>query len=209
MRNHSIRHTDSKHIEQQPQEWEEILRDVTVERDRHEVLFDPATAASTNPPFTLQELQRDCGIEEQEQDRMKQAELLRCIIRKKLRGKMQKCMEFLLNAGYGPRKIARKLNLSEDTIRRYIAKSIRIIKECISEEGKTGMIPAPSGKRPRLRVSILALDTQSERNKFLHFVNENQILHLSYRGNEMFREILAVYSIGKSRNRLSRKEKTA
>jgi len=180
----------------QPPEWEELLKDVTIERDYHEIPYDPAYLAvmeqAENPLG-------DMGRREESgrQDTSMQIETVREIVRRKLRGHPQQCILRILDTGAGIPHIAKELRISEDTARRSVQKGIQIIKECLDLSTKKDF-PVRKGKRPAIRAALFFLDTPAERQEFQEFLNQYPVLHISYRGESLFREALILYKTGKS-----------
>ncbi len=180
--------------EQQPQEWEEILKDVTVYRDRHEIPFDPLILPILEERYHLPDLQQisdsdeSCFVLDRDLDRIRQA------IDRKLRGKTKSCILLSMLTGWSHARIGTILGLSKDTVRRHLDAAVEMLKEFFRESSERSF-PRFHRSRKILRAAIFPLDTNEERKKFQDFVNENIVLHLAYDTDEDFREAMVVYMI--------------
>ncbi|MGI6455329.1 MAG: hypothetical protein ACOX5R_06850 [bacterium] len=184
--------------DRQPEEWEELLKDVTVERNFRERTIDPQVllAIQGQINFTdLMELRPD-WVSQQELGH--QVELVREIAEHKLSGLSKTSLLILLSTGMTYIRIAELLGVTKDKVQRAVQSGVEKIREILSEP-KTGDFPAKEGKRPPIRASIFPLDTAQERIQFQEFLNRKTVLHLSYSGDRLFREVLVVYVTGKRR----------
>jgi len=117
----------------------------------------------------------------------------------------------LLETNASPARIAKRLDYSEETVRRHLHKAVGIIKECLAIEGRFGSFPLLPGTRPSTRVCLMSLDTQEERAQFQAFLNQNTVTHIAYRGEGLFREVLVVFVCGKAARKvrqIQKEEKT-
>lgn len=178
-----------------PREWEEILSDVTYALNRHEVLMDP------NDIARMPRLEWDSGNDGwsdtmEDQELREQIQQVRAIALKKLKGITQKVILLLISTDFSIRKIARVLKVNEETVRRVRKRGIEQIKECVFS-AKTGVFPVAKRKRPAIRVRVFPLDTRAEQAYFQNFMNDHCVVHLSYRGEGYFREVMVVYIQGR------------
>ncbi|MBZ0257501.1 hypothetical protein K8I31_15650 [bacterium] len=192
--NKSIPAFDSDHG--QPPVWEEKLKDITVERDYHEAPWDPSILACICEQTGLEALheQRVDDVPSPETEKMIDA--IRRVARKKLKGVNQQTILMMLSCGAGPRRMAQMLRVSEDTIRRSIERGVSVIRECLNDFD-WGEFPVGRGKRPTVRAAVFPLDRPEEREQFQAFLNQRTVIHVSYRGDDLFREALVVYLVGK------------
>ncbi|MBI1388044.1 MAG: hypothetical protein GC154_06310 [bacterium] len=180
----------------QPEEWERLLDDVTVARDYHEATWNPnilAAICDQNSHAPLNELQI-APIPSKEVE--KQLDAIRRIAMKKLSGINQQCILALMSTGAGPRRLAQLLRVSEDTVLRAFKRGVKVIRECLGEKASLDF-PTEKGKRPVVRAAVMPLDLVEERERFAAFINERTIMHVSYRGDDLFREALVIYLVGK------------
>jgi len=187
----------NQYQESQPAEWEEFLKDVTIERDEGEIPYDSSLITTLQTNFNFQEIMDFRMSHEEEMEFHAQIELVTRIVKQKLDGPIRDCLLLLLSTGASSKRIAELMNLSEDTIQRYIKRGIRLIKQCLKTR-KTGHFPVQKNKRPTYRVVVFPLDTAEEQMQFQQFLNQEIVVHISYRGEELFREVLVVYLTGKS-----------
>lgn len=180
----------------QPPEWEALLSNVSHSRDYHESSWDPAILSLMieQSGFSQVNEQRIDEVAPPEIDR--QLDAIRRLARRKLRGITQQCILLVLATGAGPGRIAKWLRVSEDTVRRSIERGVQTLRECL-EPLEYGEFPAGKGRRPTVRAAVFALDSADERERFQAFLNERTVVHLSYRGDDIFREVMAVYLTGK------------
>lgn len=182
--------------------WQIILEEAEPELGYRELSWDPQVLQSM-----FDTLDRNPMIDEQideipHGDTRQKIELIKRIARTKLKGIPQQAILILLSNGSGPRRIASMLQVSEDTIRRGITKGIEKIRECLNTN-KAGEFPVRRGKRPVVRAAIFPLDLKEERERFQEFINEQTIVQVSFRGDDVFREALVLYLTHK-KNRISR-----
>ncbi|MBD3266946.1 hypothetical protein GF373_09775 [bacterium] len=182
----------------QPEEWERLLKEVTVQQNPYEMVVDPHRLARFHQT-SMNEIWQDPDREEWDRHMLEQINMVRKVMDRKLSGKIKQCLEIVLSTGTGPNRIARILRISPETARNYIKRGIEAIRSCLTEQQAWGRFPSAEGTRPTVRVSILPLDTEQERAQFQQFANEHPIVHVSYRGEEMFREVLVIYLTGKSK----------
>ncbi len=186
----------------QPPEWEEKLKDVTIERDYHEAPWDPGILASICEQTGLESLHEQRIDDVPSPETEKRLDAIRRVARRKLKGVNQQAILLMLSCGAGPRRMAEMLRVSEDTIRRAIERGVGAIRECLNGF-EWGEFPTGKGKRPTVRSGLFPLDTASEREQFQAFLNQRTIIHVSLRGDELFREALVVYLVGKPGSRYS------
>lgn len=185
-----------RYQEKQPAEWEEFLKDVTIEPDYREIPYDPIIVNDLKTGVPLNELIGLSTDQQSDQERLRQIELVRVIALRKLRGITRECILLLLSTGASHKQLARKLDVSIDTIQRSVKRAIKQITRFLSENNNQ-TFPTPPGKRPSLRVSFFPLDTNKERERFQLFVNENPVNHIAYRSDNLFKEALVIYLTGK------------
>lgn len=191
-------HPDSEAIH--PPEWEELLKDVTIARDYHEIPYDPACLAALEPVDSPYSEMDDNGGEPGLADVDQPAATVREIARRKLTGLPRRCILRILSTGAGHKQLAIELRVSEDTVRRAVQKGIQIIRDCLDHSSKKEF-PVTKGKRPPIRAALFFLDTPAERQEFQEFLNRYPVLHISYRGGTLFREALILYKTGKTARR--------
>ncbi|MDP8246273.1 MAG: hypothetical protein P9L94_19475 [Candidatus Hinthialibacter antarcticus] len=184
----------------QPPAWEEKLKDITVERDYHEAPWDPGVLASICEQSGLETLHEQRIDDVPSPETEKQIEAIRRVARRKLRGVSQQTMLLMLSCGAGPKRIAAMLRVSEDTIRRSIERGVAVVRECLNDF-EWGEFPSGKGKRPTVRSALFPLDSVNEREQFQTFLNQRTIIHVSLRGDDLFREALVVYLVGKPGSR--------
>lgn len=189
----------------QPPQWEEQLKDITVERDYHEAPWDPGILASICEQSGLEPIHEQRIDDVPNPETEKQIEAIRRVVRRKLKGVNQQTILLMLSCGAGPRRLAQMLRVSEDTIRRSIERSVAVIRECLNEF-EWGEFPIGKGKRPTVRSALFPLDSANEREEFQAFLNQRTIVHISLRGDDLFREALVVYLVGKPGARHSREK---
>lgn len=178
--------------------WEEFLKGIAKDRDKREILVDPHILQQLHINDTVFSLMN--GLVPTDTDETeRQIDLVRRIAQKKLKGLARYCVLLLLTTGVEPKRLAEILGTTTDTVNRVLERSIRTIRHCLSNN--FGEFPTQSGKRPSIRASIWPLDTPRERERFQHFLNDHTVVHVSYRGDDMFREVLVVYMTGKTANR--------
>ncbi|MFH1744243.1 MAG: hypothetical protein ABIH23_35020 [bacterium] len=178
----------------QPEEWENILRDVTVCRDRREIPFDPQILPILQERYSLPDLndvtaQDDaCMVLDRDVERVRRA------IDRKLHGKMKDCMLLSMLTGWSNARIGTVLSLSKDTVRRQLDSGLDILRTYFRESAERSF-PQFHRSRKVLRAALFPLDTDEERRSFQDFVNENIVVHLGYSGGDDFREVMAIYMI--------------
>ena len=179
--------------------WEEALKSVTRERDRREILFDPHVLQHLHLEGQKLEIVGEFVNYDSDMEKSRQIDLVRRIAQKKLKGLSRYCILMVLMTGAGPKRLSELLGVSQSVVNRAIQRGARIIRNCLSET--LGDFPVAKGARPPVRASIFPLDTLKERERFQTFLNENTVVHVSYRGDDAFREVMAVYLTGKAAKR--------
>ncbi len=177
--------------EKQPEEWEKILERETAKRDAHEILWDPQALIQFVENEKLNEMCEKMSDPVSSENVKYQIDLIKRIAHRKLNGITKKCLLIYMNSEMNFKQISNILGISDDTIRRHIQKAIEIIKACV--KNKEGEFPKNPGKRPLLRASIFPLDTPDEQRSFQNFINLQNVLHVSYLADDIFREALVVY----------------
>ncbi len=181
--------------EKQPEEWEELLKDITVEPDYREILYAPSVLNAIPNPIQLREL-LDHADQTSNEETRRQIERVRSVAQRKLKGISRDCILLLLTTGASQQQLAEILDVSVDTIQRSLTQGINKISQFFKESDRQ-TFPASPRKRPNVRVIIFPLDTNKERERFQTFLNNNRIASISYRGEDLFREALVVYVTGK------------
>jgi len=176
----------------QPEEWEAILKDVTVPRDYREIPFDPQMLPFIQERYQMPELVNIADREEANLVLDRDVERLRRAIDRKLHGRMKICMLLSALTGWSNRRIAAVLGYSKDTVRRDLDEGVKILKTYF-RESEERTFPRFHRSRKVLRAGIFPLDTDRERSVFQQFVNDNVILHLAYSGGDDFREAMVIY----------------
>ncbi len=169
--------------------WEDILKSVTVEPPREEVLFDPYvldTLTACNSAGYIQSMLEDARLED---EKRKQIELLREIASRKLKGRHRECLLLLLSGCDSYSEIGEKLGFSRDTVRRALQEAAAIVKAHL-ESPSSLHLPAKKGER--LKSTILPIDTLGEQKDFQRFLNSNKVHHLAY-SSGITREVFLVY----------------
>ncbi|MBN2326284.1 MAG: hypothetical protein JXR73_03955 [Candidatus Omnitrophica bacterium] len=177
-------------------DWEAELEKIEVKQDHREVSLDPI--------IMDQIFAQDDGFEfagafaeaDAQEEIQSQIDLIIRIARKKLSGLTRYCILLILMSGASLQRIAQILGASQDVVKRAVNRGVKIIRECLSLN--YGEFPVSPGKRPPLRASLFPLDTSDERQKFQTFLNQHTVAHISYRGEDPFREALVVYFTGKA-----------
>lgn len=173
-------------------EWEELLKDVTFERDWREVPWDSSIISEIGDRIEVNELLNERLDEYPNEEMWRAVDTLRKIADKKLEGRDRTIFLLYLLSGKTQEEIANTLNVHPDTVRRSIERSVRVIRELIQTK-KYGDFPVGPGKRPYARVRVFALDSREEKERFLHFVNEHEVWHLAFTSNDLFREAMVIY----------------
>lgn len=191
-----------RYPDRQPDEWEAVLKDVTVEPDYHEVLCGPEKMNAFADPASSPMDDLEAGETPSFLEPTQRLQLVKTIIQKKLEGPIKACVEMVICGNACPLEIARRMGISDDSVRRYLQKAIATIRECLEEQKKFGDFPVPKGKRPPVRIRLFPLDTLAERSAFQDFINQVPITYIAYRGDALFREALVLYRTGKTKKRL-------
>ncbi|MEW6235598.1 MAG: hypothetical protein AB1656_09450 [Candidatus Omnitrophota bacterium] len=186
--------------EKQPQEWETLLEDITVERNWREAPWDPSTLANLHETLKWNELMDERIDLYSDDEKTNRIRIIQQIAERKLNGTTRQCFLLYLNAGLTQKRIGELLRVHEDTARRSIERGIEIVRECL-KESPLGEFPAAKGRRPVVRVRIFPLDNRKEKEEFQRFLNDHAIIHISYSGERLFREAMAVYLTGKPGSR--------
>jgi hypothetical protein len=183
----------------QPEPWENILRDVTVCRDRREILFDPMLLPILQERYRLPNIsdvtRQDDAFPVLDRD----VERLRRAIERKLRGKAKACVLLSMLTGWSHARIGAILGLSKDTVRRQMDSGLEALRTYFRESGER-TFPQFHRSRKVFRAALFPLDTDDERRAFQDFVNENIIVHLAYSGGDDFREAMVIYMIPSRRD---------
>lgn len=185
-------------------EWENDLKNFTKERNRGELLFDPFLIEQTCVDTKGLEFINALAASEWEQEKNRQIDLVKRVVQRKLKGFTRYCLLLILLTGAGPKRIAQILGMTEDIVNRAIRRGTKVVQGCLVSG--FGEFPATHGKRPPLRASLFPIDTPKEREEFQNFLNEHTIIHISYRGEDLFREVLVIYLTGKAARKSSLKE---
>jgi len=176
------------------EEWEGVLRDVTVCRDRREIPFDPAVLPILQERYRLPTISdvaaQDgaCAVLDRDVERLRRA------IDRKLRGKTKACVLLSMLTGWSHARIGAVLGLSKDTVRRHLESGLEILRTYFRESGER-TFPQFHRSRKVFRAALFPLDTDDERRTFQDFVNENIIVHLAYSGGDDFREVIVIYMV--------------
>jgi DNA-binding CsgD family transcriptional regulator len=169
--------------------WEDILKSVTVEPSREEILFDPYvldTLTACNSAGYIQSLLEDARLED---EKRRQIEQVREIAARKLKGRHRECLLLLLSGCDSYSEIGEKLGFSRDTVRRALEEAAKIIKAHL-EQPSSLLLPAEKGER--LKSTVLPIDTLGEQKDFQRFLNSNKVHHLAY-SSGITREVFLVY----------------
>ncbi len=183
----------TKHY-RQPEEWEEFLKDVNIERDGREIPFDPLVLPILEERYHLPDFQaisdndESCLLLDKDVDRIRRA------IDRKLRGKTKACMLLSLLTGWSHVRIGTILGISKDTVRRHLDAAVKILKDFFRESSERSF-PRFHRSRKVFRTALFPLDTNEERKTFQDFVNENVVVHLAYNADDDFREAMVVYMV--------------
>jgi len=186
--------------EKQPQEWEALLEGVTVKRNWREVPWDPSTLANLHETLKWNELMDERIDLYPDEEKSNRIRVIQRIAERKLSGTARQCFLLCLNAGLTQKRIAELLRVHEDTVRRSIERGIAVVRECL-KESPLGEFPAAKGRRPVVRVRIFPIDNRKEKEEFQRFINDHPVIHISYGGDNLFREVMTVYLTGKPGNR--------
>lgn len=179
---------------QPPEDWENVLKDVTVYRDRREILFDPAILPILQERYRLPTISEvagqdgACAVLDRDLERLHRA------IDRKLRGKTKACVLLSMLTGWSHARVGAVLGLSKDTVRRQLESGLETLRTYFRESGERAF-PQFHRSRKVFRAALFPLDTDEERRAFQDFVNENIIVHLAYSGGDDFREAMVVYMI--------------
>lgn len=177
-------------------EWEKELKAVAKERNRGELLFDPFLIEQTYADDKGIDFINALTDSDIEQEKSRQIDLVKRVVHRKLKGFTRYCLLLILMTGAGPKRISQILGIKEDVVARSIKRGTRIIQGCLASE--FGEFPTAQGKRPSLRASLFPIDTPKEREQFQDFLNEHTVIHVSYSGEDLFREVLVIYLTGKA-----------
>ena len=172
--------------------WESILAEVSSPPDSREVLFDPYVIETILTEYTQRYTEFLKNSTAMESERWAQIEKLKQIATRKLPGKQKECLLMLLVTGYSYRQIAKILGLSKDAVRRNIIRGAAKMKEHIIPAWQKSF---PKRKNHHYHTVILPMDTAEEKVAFQNFINEHQVIHISYSGDSGFREALIIYQI--------------
>lgn len=181
---------DDREEHGQPPEWEALLEDVTIPRDRHQVPFDPSVMETVLATYSDGYRQLLLHSPTTQVERWAELERLRAIAKRKLTGKTREAFLLFLTGEHSFRGIARALGMSKDAVRRHVTKAGALVKQHIERPAARRF---PAAGRGSLKTAILPLDTDPERRAFIRFINDNVPLHVSYGGSGEFREALVVY----------------
>lgn len=187
-----------RYQERQPQEWEDVLNDVTMDRNWRENAVDPALLSKVQEAIYDNPLEGLTDVFHDEEC-LRQIESIRQIADQKLKGIQRTCVLMQLATGLNYKNIAAMLKVSDDTVSRQIQKSIPKIKSYFKPSA-TQEFPVKPKTRPVIRCRIFPLDNDAERREFQDFVNDHVVTHISHSCNGRFREALAVYLTGKPAN---------
>lgn len=187
--------------ERQPDEWEKVLEDVTIKPSNHELLYDPHGLTHLKGSLTFLDYMNLRSDVQSEAEVLRQTDLVRKVIERKLKGLTQECLHMLLSTGATQKRIAKMLGVSEDKVQRSIKIGIKQIRYFLESRG-TRRFPVADGTRPAVRAAVFSLDTDEERSEFQNFLNRSTIIHISYRGDDLFREVLVIYQTGRSGKKL-------
>ena len=189
----TMNETDYK-ATQQPEEWENILKDVTVYRDRREILFDPIVLPVLQERYRLPSISDIGGQDDVYAVLDGDVQRLRRAIERKLSGKTKACVLLSMLTGWSHARIGKVLRVSKDTVRRHLESGLETLRSYFRESGER-TFPRFHRSRKVFRVALFPLDTDEERRAFQDFTNENIIVHLAYSGGDDFREVMVVYMI--------------
>ena len=188
-------HSSQQHTE----DWEKVLSDVTVHRDRREILFDPMVLPLLQQRYNLPDISDVVSDDGAYEVLDRDIERIRRAIERKLRGKTKACMLLYMLTGWSHPRIGKVLNVSKDTVRRHLESGLEVLRSYFRESGER-TFPRFHRSRKIFRVALYPLDTNEERRAFQDFVNENVIVHLAYSGGDDFREAMVIYMIPSSRD---------
>jgi len=184
----------------QPPHWESLLEEVTVKRPSNERTLNPQIMDSLYAKDDIIELLDRFVDSNWEDQSIRKIELVRKIANMKLKGLTRYCILLVLMTGAGPERISELLgNVSLSNVNRLLNKGINIIKKCLADN--FGDFPVGKGTRPPVRASLFPLDTPEEKKQFTSFINEHTVMHVSYRGDDLFREALVIFLTGKASRR--------
>lgn len=201
MNHHS---NDKKNTElTHPPEWEALLEDVTHPQDWRETLRDPRQLANLTACSSYESFTQDTLKNEWEEISEHQIETVKRIAQRKLKGLVKNSILLLLSTGYGYKRLSELLHVHEDSVLRAVKRGIQQIREHLDAE-HFGEFPIDKGKRPALRARVFPLDNPKEKNDFVHFLNKHIVVHLSYRGDDLFKEAMVVYLTGRPVNKVGR-----
>ncbi len=183
-----------------PPQWESLLKDVTAGRSSNERTLDPQMMDLLYAKDDIIELLDRFVDSNWEDESIRKIELVRKIAIMKLKGLTRYCILLVLMTGAGPQRISEILgNVSLHSVHRLLNKGINIIKKCLADN--FGDFPVGKGARPPIRVCLFPLDTPEEKQQFTVFLNEHTVMHVSYRGDDLFREALVIFLTGKASRR--------
>ncbi len=188
---HMIYEADDK-VPGQGEEWENILKDVTVQRDGREILFDPVLLPILQERYHLPSIAEiggkhdGFGVVDADVKRFRRA------VERKLSGKTKLCVLLLMLTGWSNPRIGRALAMSKDTVRRHLESGAETLERYFRESGER-TFPRFHRSRKVFRVGLFPLDTDEERRAFQDFSNENMIVHVAYSGGDDFREVMVIY----------------
>ncbi len=183
-----------------PPEWENLLKDVAIDRSKNENTLDPLLMDMLYAKDDMIELLDRFVDSNWEDESIQKIELVRKIAINKLKGVSRYCILLTLMTGAGPKRIAEILgNVSVENVQRMLTKGIDTIKKCLADN--FGDFPVGKGTRPPIRACLFPLDTPEEKKQFTAFLNEHTIMHVSYRGDDIFREALVIFLTGKPARR--------
>ena len=185
--------------DRQPDEWEEALKDVTVNADSRELSYDPALLAEIHQIHFQDAFDGPIDVFHDEEC-LRQIEQIRHVADRKLKGQQRQCVLLLLATGTSYKKIAKMLHISDDTVCRQIQAAVASLKEYF-KENCWGEFPTHAQTRPPVRAALFPLDTEEEKKAFLDFLNRHVVLHVAYSTQGRFREALVIYLTGKKAKR--------
>lgn len=175
----------------QPPEWEKILEDVTYKQDHHLVDYDPDVLDVAGIGYSLPFFRS--LLDKVDEESKHQISEIRRIVYRKVPEKMRKIFLKLLSDNCSLLEIAEQFSISEDTVRRYIQKTVKICREIVRNRNRIGDFPKKPGTRPRIKATLFSLDTQSEKMAFQEFLNHNQVQSISYNTECGFSTALVVF----------------
>ncbi len=184
-----------------PPEWEALLENVTHPQDWRETSCDPQLLANLTSSSSYESFIQDTLKNEWDEITTHQVETVKRIAQRKLKGLVKNSILLLLSTGYSYKRLSELLHVHEDSVLRAVKRGIQQIREHLDAE-HYGEFPVGKGKRPVLRTRVFPLDSSKEKNDFVHFLNGNIVVHLSYRGDDLFKEAMVVYLTGKPANKV-------